>query len=113
MEAKETVAIRLIRLSEGSTRLEYGCELNLGFGVSHSAQKTFVERRLEEMAGVSIYFQRLVPLGEYGVGDGIALAHDLLWKASSSKLRVGRFKEVLLKSRALKELQEQLHLTRT
>jgi hypothetical protein len=60
------------------------------------------------MAGVSIYFQRLVPLGKYGVGDGKALAHDLLWKASSSKMRVGRFKEVLLKSRALKELQELL-----
>ncbi|GMI11784.1 hypothetical protein TrVE_jg8632 [Triparma verrucosa] len=108
--ARETVTIRLKKLSEWSTRLEYGCELNLGFGVSRGAQKAFVERRLDEIAGVSIYFQRLVPQGEYRVEDGIALAHDLLWNASSSKMRVKRFEEeVLPTSRALKELQEQLY----
>jgi len=108
VEARETVGIRLKRLGEGLTKLEYVCECKLGFDISLGAGKAFVEGRLDEMAGVSIYFQRLLPLGEYGVGDGKALAHDLLWKASSSKTRIKRFEEVLLKSRALQELKRSL-----
>lgn len=53
---------------------------------------------------MSIYFQRLVPLEECGVKDGQCLAHDLLWKAPKAKQRVEKVKEVLTKSRALKEL---------
>ena len=60
------------------------------------------------MACVSIYFQRLVPLGEYEAGDGKALAQDLLWKTSSSKTRIKKFEEVLMKSRALKDLNKEL-----
>ena len=60
------------------------------------------------MACVSIYFQRLVPLGEYEAGDGKALGQDLLWKTSSSKTRIKKFEEVLMKSRALKDLNKEL-----
>ncbi|GMH60904.1 hypothetical protein TrLO_g13641 [Triparma laevis f. longispina] len=59
---------------------------------------------LEEIAEICIYFQRLVTLKEFGVKDGIALAHDLLWTAFSAKKRVERLEEVVEKSRTLKEL---------
>ncbi|GMH72902.1 hypothetical protein TL16_g06036 [Triparma laevis f. inornata] len=108
IEAKETVAIQLRRLGGGRTKLEFACDIELGFGASRRAVKHFVERRLEEMIGVSIYFQRLVPLKEYRAEDGIALAQDLLWMAPSANKRVERLKEVLTRSRAMRELTEML-----
>ncbi|GMH77977.1 hypothetical protein TL16_g07607 [Triparma laevis f. inornata] len=102
--AKETVAIRLRRSSKGRTKLDYACELDLGPGVSFRACKRFVERRLEEIADISVYFQRLMPLGDYGVEEGQALGHDLMWKVESSSKRVEKLKEVVEKSRALREL---------
>ncbi|GMH47137.1 hypothetical protein TL16_g12449 [Triparma laevis f. inornata] len=103
-EAKETVAIRLKRLAGGWTKLDYACDLELRFGTSHGASKYSIDRRLEEIAEESIYFQRLVPLEDYGVEDGQCLGHDLLWQASSAKKRVERLKKVDEKSRALGEL---------
>ena len=88
IEAKETVAIRL-RGDVGKTKVDFSFDTELGFGVSQRAVKRFVERRLEEIIGVSIYFQRLVPLKEYKVEDGVALAQDLLWMAISGKKRAG------------------------
>ncbi|GMH73697.1 hypothetical protein TL16_g06259 [Triparma laevis f. inornata] len=108
IETKETVAIQLRRLGGGRTKLEFACEIELGFGVSHGAVKHVVKRRLEEIIGVSIYYQRLVRLEDYEVEDGIALAHDLLWMAPSAKKRVERLVEVLTKSRAMKDLAETL-----
>ncbi|GMH82067.1 hypothetical protein TL16_g09138 [Triparma laevis f. inornata] len=104
VNAKETVAIRLRRLGGGRTKLEYACDLEIGFGISHRSARHFIERRLEDIAEISIYFQRLVPLVEYTVEDGKTLGHDLLWKAENSKQRVQRLKEVVEKSRALREL---------
>ncbi|GMI09389.1 hypothetical protein TrLO_g6824 [Triparma laevis f. longispina] len=98
IKAKETVAFRLRRLGGGRTKLEFACEIELGFPGSHGAVKHFVERQIGEMIGVSIYFQRLVRLEDYGVEDGIALAHDLLWTTSSAKKRVERLAEVLKES---------------
>lgn len=100
-EAKETVAIRLKRLAGGWTKLDYACDLELGFGTSHGASKFSIDRRLGEIAEASIYFQRLVPLEDYGVEDGQCLGHDLLWQASSAKKRVERLKKVVEKSRVL------------
>ncbi|GMH49337.1 hypothetical protein TL16_g00491 [Triparma laevis f. inornata] len=90
IETKEMVAIRLRRLGVGRTKMEFACELELGFGVSNGAVKHFVESRLEEMINASIYFQRLVPLKDYRAEDGVALAHDLMWMAPSGKKRVER-----------------------
>ncbi|GMH55451.1 hypothetical protein TL16_g01910 [Triparma laevis f. inornata] len=108
IEVKETAAIRLRRLGGGRTKLELSCEIDLGFGIKCRSVKHFVERRLGEIIGVSVYFQRLVPLKEYGLDDGIALAHDLLWTAPSAKKRVERLAEAFEKSRALRELAETL-----
>ncbi|GMH84308.1 hypothetical protein TL16_g09884 [Triparma laevis f. inornata] len=102
--ARETTAIRISRLGK-RTKVEYATHLDLGISVSGLASKHTVERRLEEVAEASIYFQRLVPLKQYDHDDGQALGHDLLWKAHSSKARVERFKEVLKKNSALKELE--------
>ena len=85
IEAKETVAILLRRFDGGMTKLEFACEIELGFGVSQGAGKHFVERRLGEIIGVSIYFQRLVRLKEYREADGVPLGNDLLWTAPSAK----------------------------
>ncbi|GMH95781.1 hypothetical protein TL16_g13231 [Triparma laevis f. inornata] len=108
IEASETVAILLRRLDGGMTKLEFACEIELGFGVSQGAAKHFVERRLGEIIGVSIYFQRLVRLKEYREADGVALGNDLLWTAPSAKKRVERLKEVLTRSRAMREPAETL-----
>ncbi|GMH69388.1 hypothetical protein TL16_g05146 [Triparma laevis f. inornata] len=107
---KETAAVRFKRVFGGSgvgewTKLEYAVNLEFGAGgVDVKRRKALVERRLEVMAVVSIYFQRLVRLEDYGVKDGLGLAHDLLWRATSSKKRVKRMKEVVEKSRGLREL---------
>ncbi|GMH50027.1 hypothetical protein TrLO_g5070 [Triparma laevis f. longispina] len=108
MEAKERVAIRLGRLGGGMTKLDFTYKIELGFGISRGAVKHFVERRLNEVIEVSIYFQRLVPLEEYREADGVALAHDLLWMAPSGKKRVERLAEIVEKSRAMRELTETL-----
>ncbi|GMI04522.1 hypothetical protein TrLO_g15473 [Triparma laevis f. longispina] len=63
---------------------------------------------IETKETVVIWLRRLIPLEEYGVEDGIALAHDLLWMASSGKKRAERAKEVLKESRAMRELTETL-----
>ena len=50
------------------TKLEYAVNLEFGAGgVDVKGRKALVEWRLEEMAAVSIYFQRLVRLEDYGV----------------------------------------------
>ncbi|GMI16290.1 hypothetical protein TrLO_g11948 [Triparma laevis f. longispina] len=61
-----------------------------------------------EIADILIYFQRLVSLKEYGVEDGVALAQDLLWMASSVKMRVERLAEVLKANRAMRQLTKTL-----
>ncbi|GMH51547.1 hypothetical protein TL16_g01035 [Triparma laevis f. inornata] len=71
-EDEETVAIRIRSLrGKGTkgTKLEFTCEFELGFDVSHRSAKHFVERRLEEVVEIPIYFQSLVPLKEYVVKD--------------------------------------------
>ncbi|GMH74562.1 hypothetical protein TL16_g06498 [Triparma laevis f. inornata] len=98
--AKETVAIRLRAFGVGSTKLDYACTM-----IGHGGGLGFVERRLEEIADISVYFQRLVPLMEYTAEDGVALGYDLLWKIGSSKERVERFLIVLKESHALRELE--------
>lgn len=65
-------------------------------------------RRLEEVSGTSIYFQRRVTGEDFGPEDGQALGHDLLWKASSSKKRLENLVEVVGESRALKKLIEEI-----
>ena len=95
IEAKETVAIKLTKLPNNRTKLEFACEMELGFDVSHGAAKLFGESRLREIAEVSIYFQRLVPLKEYREADGVALGNDLLWTAASANKRVERLAEIL------------------
>lgn len=109
VDAKETVVIRLRRLEGGRAKIDYACDLEVGsFGASRSAVRQFVERRLEEVADISIFFQRLVPLKGYGVEDGQALGHDLIWKTTSAKKRVERLKEVLDESKALRGADEAL-----
>ena len=102
------MTIRLRRLGGGRTKLELACEIELGFLASYGVVEHFVERRLGEIIGVSIYFQRLVRLEYYGVENGVALAHDLLWMASSAKKRVEQLAEVLKANRAMRELTETL-----
>ncbi|GMH67615.1 hypothetical protein TL16_g04726 [Triparma laevis f. inornata] len=104
VEASETVVIRLKKLSGKLTKVYYAFDIELGFGISHVASIGLIERRLEEILEISIYFQRLVPLNEFSDDDGQALGFDLLWKAEHSKLRVKRLNEVVEKSKALQEL---------
>ncbi|GMH90953.1 hypothetical protein TL16_g11919 [Triparma laevis f. inornata] len=106
VEAKEIVAISLTRLPGGKSKVSYVAKIDFKFGISHGAVKHFVERRLEEITNASVYFQRLVRLEDYKVEDGQALAHDLLWTATSGKKRVDRLKEVAEQSRAMRDMTE-------
>ncbi|GMH58858.1 hypothetical protein TrLO_g8001 [Triparma laevis f. longispina] len=87
-------------------------QMSSSHGSHHRHRKFNSEMKLRrvdrEIIGVSIYFQRLIPLKEYKVEDGIALANDLLWMTSSGKKRIERLKEVLTRSRAMRELTETL-----
>lgn len=104
VDGKENVTIRLRKMDEGRTILEYACTLDVGSHVSRRASKAFVEQRLLEIVDMSIYFQRLVPLKDYRNDDGQALGHDLLWNTESSGERVERLMEVLEQSTAMREL---------
>ncbi|GMH92016.1 hypothetical protein TrST_g565 [Triparma strigata] len=104
IEAKENVGIRLKDLGGGRTKLEFACELELGFGISLGTRLSFLQRRLEETVDLAIYFQRLVPLEAFSSEDGRVLAYDILWTANSRKKRLERMKEVVEKSSALREL---------
>ncbi|GMH78176.1 hypothetical protein TrLO_g2562 [Triparma laevis f. longispina] len=114
VEAKESVAIRLKRIPGKTeiTELEYACDIEIGFGSSSTANTKFIMRRLEEVSGTSIYFQRRVTGEDFGSEDGQALGHDLLWKASSSKKRLENLVEVVGESRALKMLIEEIPFVR-
>ncbi|GMH61177.1 hypothetical protein TL16_g03202 [Triparma laevis f. inornata] len=101
---RENVTIRLRKMDEGRTIVEYACTLDVGSHVSRRASKAFVEQRLLEIVDMSIYFQRLVPLKDYRKDDGQALGHDLLWNTESSGERVERLMEVLERSTAMREL---------
>ncbi|GMI16546.1 hypothetical protein TrLO_g10802 [Triparma laevis f. longispina] len=107
IEATETVAIRLSRWLGGNMKLEYACELNMGFGVGYGTNLHFVERRAEEIADISIFFSVLQPPEEFGVEDGQALGLSILWKAPSSKKRVERLHKMFKEARVMKELEEQ------
>ena len=104
VDTSESIAIRIRNLGGGRAKLDYACVLGLGGTTSHGASVAFIERRLEEIVHISIYFQRLVPLEAFKVEDGRALAHDFLWKSDFSKQRVERLNEVVVESRALREL---------
>ena len=105
--ATEHVAIKLKRSAGEKTHLDFACSLNIGSivaNVSRNVTLAFIERRVEEIADASIYFQRLVPLQSYHLEDGQALGYDMLWKVSTPKKRVERCLELFTKSRALREL---------
>lgn len=109
VKGRETVAIKLKKKDSRRTKLEYVAEIDFGSFIRRKASKDFIERRLGEMADMSIYFQRLVPLTGLSADDGKALGHDLLWKASSSsKKRVERLRQVFERSTALTEMKENL-----
>ena len=80
-------------------------ELDLGDGVSKDAKLALIKSRLNEMGGISVYFQRLVLLEDMMEEDGKALAQDLLFGARSSSQRLERLPEVLNRSAALAELK--------
>lgn len=104
VDARATVAIRLRKLSEGLTDLEYACALEVGSSVSRRASKAFAEQHLAEVVEMFIYFQRLVPLKDFKAEDGKALGYNLLWKVRSSRQRVEKLSEVFKHSSALREL---------
>lgn len=107
--AKETVAIRLSRSVGGRTKLEYACRLEVGSGANKKVNRAFVEKRLQEVADTSIYFQRLVGLNDgYTVEDGQALGHDMLWKAKTGSQRAERLqREVMCESKVLVEMEKE------
>ena len=105
VQGSEKVAVRLRRIKQGLTKLDFAVELDMGSAVSKDAGLAFMKRRLDEAGRVSIYFQRLVPLEGLTKGDGKALADDLLFGSSSSKQRLERLPEVMAKNAALVELK--------
>ena len=58
----ESIAVRLKRSKNGSTKLDLAVELDLGAHVSTAAKLAFIKHRLNEAGEVAIYFHRLVPL---------------------------------------------------
>ena len=64
VKGTENIAIRLRRTKKGLTKLDLAVELDLGDGVSEYTRRAAVKRRLDEAGKVSVYFQRLVPLGD-------------------------------------------------
>ncbi|GMH91106.1 hypothetical protein TL16_g11959 [Triparma laevis f. inornata] len=103
MNAKETVVMRFRRMGL-VTKLDYACEIETGSLVTKSTNRQFVERRLGEIAEVSIHFQRLLKLEDCMEHDGHAIGYDLVWDATSPWRRVERLQEVFKKNRALREL---------
>ena len=100
VNGKQGVGIRLKRMVGGRTSLDYACDLEVGSNVSRRASRAFAEQQLEEIADISVYFQRLVPLREYKKEDGKALGYDLLWGVElSSRKRVARLMKAFGKSR--------------
>lgn len=77
--------------------------------ISNTFASLAARHRLEEIADMSIYFQRLVPLEDYEPMHGSALGQDLLWKAGLTKWRrIERLEEVVLRSKALKGVVKEL-----
>ncbi|GMH47290.1 hypothetical protein TL16_g00027 [Triparma laevis f. inornata] len=106
VNGEQSVGIRLTRMVGGRTSLDYACDLEVGSNVSRRASRAFAEQLLGEIADISVYFQRLVPLREYKKEDGKALGSDLLWGVElSSRKRVARLMKAFEKSRALRELK--------
>ncbi|GMI09905.1 hypothetical protein TrLO_g15291 [Triparma laevis f. longispina] len=102
----EATAVLLRRLSEAETKIEYAITLDLGLGSTHNETKNLLHRRLEEIWECSVYFQRLLPLKEYGLEDGVALGHDLLFSAFTPKKRIERLGLVRKSSLGLEELEK-------
>ena len=64
VKGMENIAIRLKRSKIGLTKLDLAVEFDLGGHVSTAAKLASVKHRLDEAGKLSVYFQRLVPLGD-------------------------------------------------
>ncbi|GMI04882.1 hypothetical protein TrVE_jg12127 [Triparma verrucosa] len=110
VHAKETIAMRLRRTAANRTKLEYAVQLDM-VKVPKEGVESVVERFLNNVADLSIHFQRLVPL-ELCKSDkdaGEMLGYDILFNVQekdSAAKRVGRLQSVFDESRALKELHD-------
>lgn len=100
LRGQMTIAYKLTRWGGKKTKLQYALELYFNVGknvvhkVPHTLVKSTVERQLNEVAEISIYFQRLMPLEVYGEEEGEALGYDLMWNTGSSSKRVKRIELV-------------------
>ncbi|GMH56376.1 hypothetical protein TrST_g4156 [Triparma strigata] len=112
LAGQTTVAYKLVRRGLKKTKLQVALELNFNARMSvihkvpHYLVKSTVEKQLNDVAEISIYFQRLMPLSDYGLAEGEALGYDLMWNTGSSKKRVRRIRIVAKESLALRELIE-------
>ena len=64
VKGTENIAIRLRRSKKGLTNLDLAIELDVGGVVTEDTRRAAVQRQLDEAGKVSVYFQRLVPLGD-------------------------------------------------
>eukprot|EP00520_Triparma_pacifica_P002441 CAMPEP_0118668294 /NCGR_PEP_ID=MMETSP0785-20121206/20265_1 /TAXON_ID=91992 /ORGANISM="Bolidomonas pacifica, Strain CCMP 1866" /LENGTH=114 /DNA_ID=CAMNT_0006562849 /DNA_START=223 /DNA_END=564 /DNA_ORIENTATION=+ len=79
VEATEETTLRLKKIGQNKTRIEFVTRLDLGENVSKGATKLALQRHLDETANVQRYFNNLVKTEDMTNEVGEALGVDMVW----------------------------------
>lgn len=80
VEGTEEGAMRLTRLGEEKTKVEFVTKLKLGGSVSDVTTRIALERHLDEAADAERYFIDAIPLQDMTKEEGEDLGMDLVWE---------------------------------
>ena len=109
--AKESSAIKFIRVGGKETKVEFVTNAKLGVFCSKRATKNWLEKRLFETAEMQRYFDYAIDLNEMTYKVGETLGYDMAWNAgglggkNSKSNRAKHVEEVIIQSKALNAIR--------
>jgi hypothetical protein len=115
VRAKYLSAMKIIKINDGETRLEYVCRPDGGGNIPAFVANSFMTRNVSFPMQIQEYFEKLRPLSEWDEKDGRAVGEALLIKvdAENKKVRAAdvsweaaRMRALFAQYRGLKEAGE-------
>ncbi|GMH92687.1 hypothetical protein TrST_g1792 [Triparma strigata] len=106
VKGREKTAIRLTRVGERRTKVEFVTELECGSSLGGKQVRIVLEKSLSELAEIQIYFQLEKGLSHMDIDNGRILGHAMMWKKPKVN-KISLMLRILHGSEAMRELMKQ------
>ncbi|GMH81209.1 hypothetical protein TL16_g08858 [Triparma laevis f. inornata] len=106
VKGREKTAIRLTRVGERRTTVEFVTELELGSSLQTKLVREVLEKSLNELGEIQIYFQLEKGLKHMDIDNGRILGHAIMWRKAKVN-KIAHMLRILSESQAMDELVKQ------